>query len=108
MSPKADRDSTVLPQPDSPTTARVRPRARRRLTPSTATAGPRAVSKTVVRSSMASKVSSCMAGVFRLPVPTGFAVAGQAGSAGAALASPLAARYIAKTGQPVFSRRTEQ
>ena len=40
-----ERDSTVLPEPDSPTTPRVLPRSSENVTPSTARTMPRAVSK---------------------------------------------------------------
>ena len=49
-----ERDSTVLPEPDSPTTPRVLPRSTESDTPSTARTVPRAVRKAVCRSSTSS------------------------------------------------------
>src|SRR5262245_32335662 len=46
---------TDLPQPDSPTTPRVRPRSTSKDTPSTARTGPSSVRNSVTRSSMASR-----------------------------------------------------
>ena len=45
-----DRAVTVLPQPDSPTSPRVSPGARSKLTPATALTRPRATSKWTVKS----------------------------------------------------------
>ena len=42
-----ERDSTVLPEPDSPTTPSVRPRSSVKDTPSTARTKPRGVAKDV-------------------------------------------------------------
>src|SRR5690606_14083382 len=52
-----DRLVTDLPEPDSPTTARVSPRSRWKLTPSTALTVPSAVSKYVLRSTTSSSLS---------------------------------------------------
>ena len=49
-----ERDSTVLPEPDSPTTPSVLPRSRLNETPSTACTVPRSVSNWVWRSSTSS------------------------------------------------------
>ena len=45
-----DKAVTVLPQPDSPTSPRVSPGARSKLTPATALTWPRATAKWTVRS----------------------------------------------------------
>ena len=45
-----DKAVTVLPQPDSPTSPRVSPGARSKLTPATALTWPRAAAKFTVRS----------------------------------------------------------
>ena len=55
-SPITDRDSTVLPEPDSPTMPSVRPRSSEKLTPSTARTTPRGVRKWVIRSVTSSSV----------------------------------------------------
>jgi hypothetical protein len=51
MSPMMDRAVTLLPQPDSPTTASTSPGRTSKLTPSTAWTVPTSVWKTVLRSS---------------------------------------------------------
>src|SRR5690242_7825475 len=56
------RDSTVLPEPDSPTTPSVRPRSSEKLTPSTARASPRGVLNAVLRSTTSRSGPSSGAG----------------------------------------------
>jgi hypothetical protein len=51
LRPMIERDSTVLPEPDSPTTPSVRPRASENDTPSTARTAPAGTAKCVLRSS---------------------------------------------------------
>ena len=57
-SPMIERESTVLPDPDSPTMPTVSPRSRVRETPLTALSAPAAVEKVVWRSSTSSRVVS--------------------------------------------------
>ena len=67
--PMIDRESTVFPEPDSPTTPRVSPRSKVRETPSTARTVPREVRKAVWRSSTTSRglaVTSSTSGNWRV------------------------------------------
>ena len=57
-----DRDRTVLPDPDSPTTPRVLPWSSTKLTPSTARTFPRGVRNTVFRSVTSSRWSGAVSG----------------------------------------------
>src|SRR3954469_558794 len=59
-SPMIERESTVLPDPDSPTIPSVRPRSSVNDTPSTACTRPRSVSNHVATSVTSSSASPCM------------------------------------------------
>ena len=61
-SPMIERDSTVLPDPDSPTMPRVRPRSSVNDTPSTAWTVPRSVLNVVETSSTASSGTDALSG----------------------------------------------
>ena len=56
--PMIERDSTDLPEPDSPTMPSVRPRSRRRETPPTAWSAPRGVRNCVTMSFTSSSVAA--------------------------------------------------
>ena len=69
-SPMIDRDSTVLPEPDSPTMPRVRPPSSVNVTPSTARTSPRDDLKYVRTSSTTSNGSSVVAAAPMIAVLT--------------------------------------
>ena len=82
-SPTIERDSTVLPEPDSPTMPSVRPASRVNDTPSTERTMPRGVRKWVVRSRTSSN------GPWKSARPTGSSNASGAAASASVTPTPL-------------------